>query len=191
MFSGKLLQRVCLNFVCLQYICSPTTLRYRLYPKNSLKLEKQFLIFCLSRNVAAKPTDQSCSNSISAVPQQIFPVSLSLFFFRRTLKRKGSSHQKKIKKFCFLKNSFNDFHKLLWIYSTFESQQYVTIGYSRKILQTKKKLRIPLQIFRAYFFLFRPTIKIKGNLLKKQANELSDKHGILHTCSILFLLLCY
>ena len=27
-----------------------------------------------------------------------------------------------------------------------------------------------------FFFLFRPTIKIKGSLFKKQANELSDKH---------------
>ena len=43
----------------------------------------------------------------------------------------------------------------------------------------------------ARFLLFRPTIKIKGSLLKKQGNELSDKHGILQTCSILFLLLCY
>ena len=34
------------------------------------------LIFCLSRNVAPKPTDQSCSNSTSGVPLQIFPVSL-------------------------------------------------------------------------------------------------------------------
>ena len=31
------------------------------------------------------------------------------------------------------------------------------------------------------FFLFRPTIKIKGSSLKKQANELGDKHGILQT----------
>ena len=29
--------------------------------------------------------------------------------------------------------------KFLWVYSTFEPQQYDTIGYSRKILQTKKK----------------------------------------------------
>ena len=41
-----------------------------------------------------------------------------------------------------------------------------------------------MQISPARFFLFRPTIKIKGSLHKKQANELGDKHGILQTCSI-------
>ena len=35
-------------------------------------------------------------------------------------------------------------------------------------------LKIPLHISPARFFLFRPTIKIKGNLLKKQGNELND-----------------
>ena len=37
-------------------------------------------------------------------------------------------------------------------------------------------LRVPLQISPARFFLFRPTIKIKGSLLKKPSNDLSDKH---------------
>ena len=55
-------------------------------------------------------------------------------------KIKGSSHMKKIKNFKILKNGSNDFHKILWIYSTFEPQQYNTIGYSRKTLQTKKKI---------------------------------------------------
>ena len=50
-------------------------------------------------------------------------------------------------------------------------------------------LRVPLQISPARFFIFRPTLKIKGTLLKKQANELGDKHGILQECSILLLLL--
>ena len=44
-----------------------------------LETRKIVFNFCLSRNVASKPTDQSCSNSISGVPLQIFPVSL--FFF--------------------------------------------------------------------------------------------------------------
>ena len=79
---------------------------------------------------------------------------------------------------------------MLWIYSTLEPQQNVTIGYSRKILQTKKKIKDPLANISSTFFSFRPSIKIEGSLLK-QANELSDKHGILQTCSILFLLLCY
>ena len=74
---------------------------------------------------------------------------------------------------------------MLWIYSIFEPQQYDTIGYSRKILQTiifffifsirrtvvhLRYLRGHLQICPVRYLLFRPTIKIKGSLLKKQAN---------------------
>ena len=46
--------------------------------------------------------------------------------------------------------------------------------------------RIFLLISRTYFFFFSfpATLKIKGSLLKEQANELSDKHGILQTRSI-------
>ena len=33
-------------------------------------------------------------------------------------------------------------------------------------------------------FIFRPPLKVKGTSHKKQVNELSDKHGILQTCSI-------
>ena len=47
-----------------------------------------------------------------------------------------------------------------------------------KISETKKK---------SFFFLFYPTLKIKDSLPKKQANELSDKHGILQTYSIVSL----
>ena len=80
---------------------------YRLFPEKSLKLEKWFLIFCPSPNVAPKPTGQSRSHSISRVPLQ---MSLAHFFrFRSTLKIKGSSHKKKIKNFDFLKNGSNDF----------------------------------------------------------------------------------
>ena len=68
-------------------------------------------------------------------------------FFYLSSKWRVVRIRKKLKIFCFLKNRFNDFHKMLWIYSS------------------------------AFFvFLFRPTIKIKGSLLKKQANELNDKH---------------
>ena len=125
----------------------PNNMTLSAFSGKILELEKQFLIFWLTRNVASKTTDQYCSNSISGVPLQIFPVSLFLYFFffffficfRSTLKMKGSSHQKKIKNYCFLKNCFNDFHKILWIYSTFEPHHYDIIGYSRKILETKKK----------------------------------------------------
>ena len=86
-------------------------------------------------------------------------------------------------------------------------QQYDTIGYSREFPETKKKKRKKLLIFylspnvatkptdqcssnsifrvplktspACFIFYYRPTLKIKGSLHKKQANELSDKHGIL------------
>ena len=100
----------------------------------------------------------------------------------------------KIKNFCFLKNCFNNFHKILWVYSTFERQQYDTIGYSRKILETKKNyffifypspsvaikpinllqiryLESPCKYFHPVFFLFRSILKIKGSLLKKHCKR--------------------
>ena len=49
---------------------------------------------CPPPNIAHKPTDQSCSNSISGIPLQISP-SYFFFRFRATLKIKGSSHKKK------------------------------------------------------------------------------------------------
>ena len=49
---------------------------------------------------------------------------------------------------------------------------------------SNSKSRVPLQISPAHLFNFRPTLKIRVSLHKKQANNLSDKHGILQTCSI-------
>ena len=40
--------------------------------------------------------------------------------------------RKKILNFEFIKNGSNDFDYILWVYSTFEAQQYDTIGFSRK-----------------------------------------------------------
>ena len=71
LFSQKWLQRFSLNFVGVQYIRCPTIWHYRLSPEKFLKLQKQFLIFCPSPNVAPKPTGQSHSHSISRVPLQI------------------------------------------------------------------------------------------------------------------------
>ena len=63
---------------------------------------------------------------------------LPVFFrFRSTLKFKVV-HIRKIYYFHFLKNCSNDFYQILWIYCTFEPQQYDTIGFSRKkILVTR------------------------------------------------------
>ena len=54
------------------------------------------------------------------------------FSFSPTPKIKGSSHEKKIKNNDFLKNGSNGFDYILWVYSTFETQQYDTSGFSRK-----------------------------------------------------------
>ena len=40
--------------------------------------------------------------------------------------------RKKIKHFDFLENGSNDFDKILWVYTTFDAQQYDAIGFSRK-----------------------------------------------------------
>ena len=100
----------------------------------------------------------------------------------------------------FSENCFNDFHNILWIYSTFEPQQYDTIGYSWKILQTKKKyflifypspslatkptdfscsnsiLRVPLQISPArFFFFFDLPLKLRVVYLSnKQTNSVTN-----------------
>ena len=52
--------------------------------------------FLSATKIAPKPTDQSCSNSISGVSLQIY--SACSFHFGATPKIKGSSHKKKIKK---------------------------------------------------------------------------------------------
>ena len=53
---------------------NPNNMTHRLFPEISLKLEKYILIFLPSRNVAPKPTDQSCSNSIFSLLLQLPPA---------------------------------------------------------------------------------------------------------------------
>ena len=57
-------------------------------------------------NIEPKQIDRSCSKSVSRVLSQI---SRAFFNFSPTPKIKGSSHEKKIKNFDFLKNGSNDF----------------------------------------------------------------------------------
>ena len=103
------------------------------FPKKSLKLEKLFLIVNPLPSIAPKPTGRSRSHSIPRVPLQI---SLAHFFrFRSILKIKGSSHKNKKLNFHFLKNGSHDLHQILWVYCTFEHQEYGTIGFSRKNLR--------------------------------------------------------
>ena len=57
-----------------------------------LATRKSFLIFYASPDVAPKPTDQSCPNSIFRVLLQLSPASP--FHFRPSLNVKGSSPKK-------------------------------------------------------------------------------------------------
>ena len=66
------------------------------------------LSVCPSPNVEPKPIDRFRSKSISGVLSQI-SRALFVYSFPPNPKIKGSSHEKKIENFDFLKNDFNDF----------------------------------------------------------------------------------
>ena len=77
----------------------------------------------------------SRSKSISMVLSQISRAVCVFFFFFSfppNPKIKGSSHKKKIENLDFLKNGTNDFNKIFWVYSTFETQQHDPIDFSQK-----------------------------------------------------------
>ena len=62
------------------------------FPGKILLTRKIFFNFLSAPNVAPKPTDQSCSNSIFRVLLQLSPDSP--FHFRPSLNIKGSSRKK-------------------------------------------------------------------------------------------------
>ena len=64
----------------------PNTMALWAFPGKILVTRKIYLIFYPSPNVAHKPTDQSCSNSIFKVPLQLSPAS----HFRPTLNIMGT-----------------------------------------------------------------------------------------------------
>ena len=77
------------------------------FPGKIPETGKIYFKFFPSPNSRPKLTHQSRSKLVSRVLSQI---SRTLFFsFPPTPKIKGSSHEKKIKKFDFLKNGSNDF----------------------------------------------------------------------------------
>ena len=96
-----------------------------------------YLSVCPSPIVDPKPIDGPRSNSISRVLLKIFRAVF--FSFPPNPKIKGSSHEKKIKNIDFLKNDSNDFDYILWVYSTFQAQQYDAIGLPwKKIPEIRK-----------------------------------------------------
>ena len=78
---------------CCEFIVhsNPNNMALSAFPGKIL-VNRIFFIFYPSPNVAPKPTDQSCSNSIFRVVLQLFPASP--FHFSPTLNIKGSSHKK-------------------------------------------------------------------------------------------------
>ena len=68
----------------LLYIRTPIIWYYRFFPGKILVTRQIFFIFYPSPNVAPKPTDQSCSNSILSVHLEIYPARF--FFFDLPLK---------------------------------------------------------------------------------------------------------
>ena len=62
----------------------------------------------------------------------ILQISRTISSFTPIPESKINSHKKNINIFDFLTNGSNDFNKILWVYSTFETKQYDIIGFSRK-----------------------------------------------------------
>ena len=109
---------------------NPNNMTLSAFPEKIPETGKIYFNFFSSPNAGPKRTHQFRSKSISRVLSQI---SRTLFFsFHPNPKIKGSLHKKKIKNFYFLKNGSNDFDYILWINSTFETQQCDTSEFSRK-----------------------------------------------------------
>ena len=97
-----------------------------------------YLSVCLcwqSLNIAPKPIDRYRWNSVFGVVCK-YPGS---FIFNFPPIRKINSRSCKKKNYDFLKNGINNFDEILWVYSTFETHQYDTIGFfPEKIHETRK-----------------------------------------------------
>ena len=90
---------------------------------------------CVSQSVCVTvaerrftPNDRSSSNSISRV---LLQISLAVFLVSPTLKLRVV-HIRKNKKSTFSKMAITILIKILWVYRTFEPQQYDNIGFTRK-----------------------------------------------------------
>ena len=186
-----------------------------LSPEKSLKLEKQFLIFCPSPKVAPKPTGQSSSHSISMAPLQI---SAAHFFVYDIPSKLRVVHIKKFLILIFSKNGSNDFHQILWVYCTFEPQQYSTFDFSQKYPCNQNNIflifylspnvapkpngqscsdsisTVLLQLSPARPFHFRPTLNIK-DILMLRVVHIRNRNGMtnmeFYKHDQLFLMLCY
>ena len=118
-------------------------------PQSKNVFQKKCLYVCVCVCVcvclSVRRRSQSLNQSTDLVQIRYLESSYKylepFFSIAPTPKIKGSSHEKKIKNFDFLKNGSNGFYYILRIYSTFEAQQYHTIGFSRK----KKSLKLEKQ----------------------------------------------
>ena len=118
----------------------PNNMTLLAFSEKSLKLEKWLLIFCL----APKPTDQSCSNSLSGVPLQISPACF--FVFELPSKLRVVHIRKKFKISIFSKMAVSIFSKMaltllfkfcvLIVHS--KPNNMILSAFPGKILETRK-----------------------------------------------------
>ena len=115
----------------------PKNMTVSALPGKILESRKIVFIFCLPLNLAPKPTDQSCWNSISGVPLQIFPVS---FFFELPSKWRVVHIRKKLKIFVFWKTASTIFIKCggFIVHSNLNNMTLSAIH--RKSFKLKKKI---------------------------------------------------
>ena len=109
---------------------------YRLSPEKSLKLEKLFLIFNPSPNVAPKPIGRSRSHSI---PRILLQISLTLFYVFDLLSKVRVDHiRKKIKIFIFSKMAPTIFIKFCDFIVHSNPKNIVLSAFPGKIVLTRK-----------------------------------------------------
>ena len=89
---SKMAKTILIKFCGFIVHSKPNNMTLSTFPGKIPETRKIVFIFCPSPNVAPKPTDQSCSNSIFRVLLQLSPASP--FHFLPSLNIKGSSRKK-------------------------------------------------------------------------------------------------
>ena len=151
---SKMVPMILIKFSGFILYSKPNNMTPSAFPRKIPETKKIYLIFNPSPNVAPKPTGRSRSHSIPRVPLQISFVHF--FVFDLPPKLRVVHIRKKINIFIFSKNGSNDFHKILWIYCTYEPQQYGSVGFSRK-----KNLVTRIIFFKIFYL--SPNVALKVN----------------------------
>ena len=106
------------------------------FPEKILKIEKWFLIFWQSAEIAPKPIDQSCSNSILDSPcKYLLPV---VFVFDLSPKLRVVHIRKKLKISIFSKMALTILFKFYGLIVHSKPNNMTLSAFSGKILETRK-----------------------------------------------------